>query len=117
MDPALRRGSPSSAKTVATIFQILLLLFPAILFAFAGGSVSGIIKDRTGGSIPGASLTLVNSSLRTRFHATTDTRGFYSFPSLPVGHYDLTIEADGFQTQQKIQPGAWTPTPRSPYRR
>jgi hypothetical protein len=28
-------------------------------------------------------------------------RGFYSFPNLPVGHYDLTISATGFTTQLK----------------
>ena len=28
-------------------------------------------------------------------------KGVYSFPALPVGHYDMTIEADGFKTQQR----------------
>ncbi len=32
---------------------------------------------------------------------TSDAQGFYSFPALPVGHYDLTIEATEFQKQQK----------------
>ena len=32
---------------------------------------------------------------------TSDKQGFYSFPNLPVGHYELTISADGFTTQRK----------------
>ena len=29
-------------------------------------------------------------------------RGFYSFPNLPVGHYDLTVSATGFTTERKM---------------
>ncbi len=60
-----------------------------------------MVKDASGAAIPGAKLTLINTTLRTEFKAASDAQGFYSFPALPVGHYDLTIEAAGFQTQQK----------------
>ena len=71
------------------------------LWAFAGGSVSGVIKDQSGAAIAGAKLSLVNATLKTAFKVTSDGEGYYSFPALPVGHYDLTIEAPGFQTQRK----------------
>src|SRR5262249_1686367 len=32
---------------------------------------------------------------------TSDSRGYYSFPSLAVGRYDLSIEAPGFKAQKK----------------
>jgi hypothetical protein len=32
----------------------------------------------------------------------SDPKGFYSFPNLPVGHYDLAISSSGFKTQQKL---------------
>jgi len=79
----------------------LLLLAGTLAWAFAAGSLSGVLKDSSGGVIPGATLTLVNTGLRTEFKTTSDTRGFYTFPSLPVGRYDLTIEAAGFQPQKK----------------
>ena len=66
-----------------------------------GGSISGTIKDPTGGVIPGVTLTATNPALGTNFKATSDARGHYSLPSLPVGRYDLTIECIGFQTQKK----------------
>jgi len=69
--------------------------------ATTGGSISGTVKDQSGAVIPGANLTLVNLDLTTSYKAATDAQGFYSFPSLPVGRYELTIEASGFTTQKK----------------
>jgi hypothetical protein len=78
-----------------------ILLIAGIAWAFAGGSISGVVKDQSGAAIPGAQITLVNSGLKTEFSGTTDVRGLYSFPVLPVGRYDLTIEATGFKPQKK----------------
>lgn len=75
-------------------------LLPAMCWG-AGGSISGVVKDSTNGLIPGVSVTLVNTDLKTEYKASTDARGFYSFPALPVGHYNLTFTAQGFQTQVK----------------
>jgi len=41
-------------------------------------------------------LTLTNPLQGIHFQAMTDQNGFYTFPSLPVGRYDLKIEASGF---------------------
>jgi len=84
---------------------LALLSFAVGLSAFAGGSISGIVKDRSGGVIPSARIDLVNVALKTAFHATTDSQGFYSFPALPVGRYDLSIGASGFQSQQRSNVG------------
>src|SRR5205085_42138 len=86
----------------------LFLLVVALVFCCAltgsgavGGSISGTLKDASGAVIPGATLTLTNTALGSQFKTTTDARGLYSLPGLPVGRYDLTIEAAGFQTQKK----------------
>ena len=84
----------------------LLLTIPILLFApqhldAAAGSLVGTIKDPTGSSVPHAQLTLTNSELKTTFKATSDTQGFYSFPALAVGHYDLSVQASGFGPQEK----------------
>jgi hypothetical protein len=73
-----------------------------ILFAAANGSLSGAVKDSTGAAISGAKITLVNRALKSQFTAITNGEGFYSFPSLPVGHYDTTIEAGGFKAEKRI---------------
>src|SRR5215469_600899 len=77
----------------------LLLLVPAL--AVASGSLSGVIRDPTGAVVTGAKLTLVNSALKTQYQTTSDARGFYSFPVLPVGDYELTVEATGFARQKQ----------------
>ncbi|HUA86118.1 MAG TPA: carboxypeptidase regulatory-like domain-containing protein [Bryobacteraceae bacterium] len=75
--------------------------FAAGLWAMAGGSISGIVKDPSGAVVPGAKIELANVALKTTFHAIADAQGFYSFPALPVGSYDLAITAAGFETQNK----------------
>jgi Carboxypeptidase regulatory-like domain len=71
------------------------------VWAAANGSLSGTIKDPSGAVVTGATVTLVNSALKSRFHTTSDGRGFYTFQALPVGDYDMTIEAAGFKTQKR----------------
>ncbi len=73
----------------------------ARVWAATGGSISGTVTDQSGASVPGASVTLVNLDLTTSYKATTNAQGFYSFPNLPVGRYELTIEATGFKSQKK----------------
>jgi hypothetical protein len=85
-----------------SLAAIALLLLPvSAVWAVAGGSLSGILKDPSGAVIQEATLKLVNTALKTEYESTSDNRGFYSFPALPVGHYNLTIEVDGFQSEQR----------------
>ncbi|SNT10238.1 TonB-dependent Receptor Plug Domain [Granulicella rosea] len=70
------------------------------LWAATGGSISGAVVDQSGAGITGATLTLVNNGQKTTYHAATNGQGLFSFPNLPVGHYDLTTAAPGFSTQR-----------------
>jgi hypothetical protein len=65
--------------------------------AQASGSISGTIKDPSGGVVPGATVTLTNTALRTQFRVTSNVQGVYSFPNVPVGRYDLTINLERFK--------------------
>jgi hypothetical protein len=69
--------------------------------AQVGGSISGTVKDPTGGVVPGVSVTATNVVLGTQFTTTTDGQGLFSFPKLPVGRYDLTIQIEGFKPQKR----------------
>src|SRR5437660_7717167 len=47
--------------------------------------------------LPGATLTLINSDLKTlTFKTSTDAIGNFAFRELPAGHYTLIVEATGF---------------------
>jgi hypothetical protein len=68
----------------------------ALLLAGITGSISGTLKDPSGAVIPRVMLTLTNPLQGIHFEAMTDQNGYYTFPSLPVGRYDLKIVASGF---------------------
>jgi hypothetical protein len=84
------------------LFSVGLLLLAAIpVYAASGGSISGTVADPSGAVIVGATLRLVNTAQQTVWQAISDKHGLYSFPNIPVGHYDLTIAASGFTAQKK----------------
>jgi hypothetical protein len=62
------------------------------------GSISGTINDSSGASVKGASVTLTNTDrgqdVRT---VTTNSTGFYTATSLPLGTYTVKVTAGGFK--------------------
>ena len=86
---------------LAFLATVYLLLVSVPLWAATGGSISGVVADQSGALIPGAKLKLVNTAQRTIYQAFSDKQGLYSFPNLPVGRYDLSVEANGFTPQRK----------------
>ena len=68
-----------------------MLLLAISSWAGVGGSISGTVKDASGGVVPKATVTATNTDTGIKQTAATDDKGFYSFPSLPVGHYDLEV--------------------------
>ena len=73
----------------------------AIAWAAVNGSIAGLVKDPTGSVVPGATLTLTNAAQGSKLQGTTDAKGAYAFPSLPVGRYDLLVAAPGFRPQRR----------------
>jgi hypothetical protein len=100
-------GTPSSLRTgkrevwLAGLSLLALASLASSLWAAANGSLSGTLKDPSGAVVPKAKITLVNAALKSQFNTYSDSQGFYSFPTLPVGHYDFTVEASGFKTVKK----------------
>ena len=92
-----------SAGPSLSLLTVVFFLFAASvsLWAAVGGSISGTVADQSGAVVSGATLKLVNTSQQTTYQTVSDGQGLYSFPNLPVGHYDLTIEANGFTPQRK----------------
>ncbi len=66
--------------------------------AVAGSQVSGIVRDASGGALPGAEVTITKidtGAVRTTF---TTEDGSYILPNLPVGPYQLKVVLQGFTT-------------------
>ena len=89
------------APTASSIFLLLVLTLllglPILTLAAVGGSISGTVNDPSGAVVPKASVTATNTDTGVRQVVTTNDKGAYSFPSLPVGHYAVDITVDGFR--------------------
>lgn len=82
--------------TVAATLALALALAPAAVAQGGNSSVAGNTTDTTGAAIPGAQVTLTNVNTGVTQTAITDASGNYSFPSVPLGFYNLTVSKDGF---------------------
>jgi hypothetical protein len=70
-------------------------------WAGVGGTISGTVRDSSGAAIAGASITLLNTGTGARETKTTDNRGVYIFPVLPVGNYVLEVSHSGFKPYRR----------------
>jgi hypothetical protein len=61
------------------------------------GAISGVVTDATGGGIPGAKVTVAETSTGTKYTAESDASGNYLAPSLLPGDYEVTVKATGFK--------------------
>lgn len=61
------------------------------------GVITGRVLDPSGAVVPNASVVAVNTGTAARFPVTSSSDGLFTLPALPVGVYDLTVEAAGFQ--------------------
>ncbi len=59
------------------------------------GTMQGTVTDRSGGALPGVTVTIRNLETGLERVAVTDDEGFYSAPFLPVGRYRVTAELSG----------------------
>jgi hypothetical protein len=79
----------------------LLLSAGVISWCAVTGSISGVVSDTSGAVISGATVRVTNTAQGFQTLITTDGKGFYTFPRLPVGHYDLHVELQGFRPEKK----------------
>lgn len=62
--------------------------------------VVGTVLDSSGAIVSGAQVDLTNQGTQVTFHTQTTGTGTYSFDSIQVGTYKLTVTADGFKLYQ-----------------
>lgn len=89
------RVAPSLAVT-------LLFVCGSLIRAQTGvGSISGTVQDPTGRVIPGSRITLRNADTQVERTTKSDGSGFYVFPSVAVGHYEIETAATGFKPYKR----------------
>src|ERR1044071_6061972 len=75
---------------------VALLALP-VLASAQDATISGTIKDNTGGVLPGVTVTATNQASGNTFNSVTDERGVYRIP-VRAGVYKITAELAGFTT-------------------
>ena len=61
-------------------------------------TITGTITDPSGATVVGATVTAKDIDRGTIWTAQTNEAGIYTLPRLPVGTYEVKVEAQGFQT-------------------
>lgn len=91
--------------------RLALVILTSAVAAWAqtgAGTIQGTVKDPSGAAVPGASVTLVQTQTGLHYNTTTNSAGFYVFPSKPLGPYALSVEAPGmakWRTEFTLQVG------------
>jgi len=83
----------------------LVLMFAGLTaqLALAGptGTISGTVQDPQGSVVPGVTVQLTCVETGVIQTVETDTAGFYRFPALPLGHYDVAFSKAGFESYKR----------------
>ena len=64
--------------------------------AVASAQISGSVVDSTGAAVPGAKITATQNATRQARTTFSGSDGAYVLPNLPVGPYQLEVQASGF---------------------
>jgi hypothetical protein len=104
---ATSRNAPAAVRHRKAAFLIslaalaLTLAFAQISQASITGSISGTVTDPSGAVIPAATVVALNTRTGVKLTTSTDSRGFYSFPELSIGDYEILIQKTGFKQYEE----------------
>lgn len=85
-----------SARVV--LLLLVVLTIGSVVFAqLSVGTILGVVKDSTGGAMPGATVTITNTETNMVRTVATGDDGSFRVPALPVGRYSVRVEKEGFK--------------------
>src|SRR3984957_13500233 len=101
-----RRNEMSEDPMKTNSFRMLVASVVVMLLCVTVGraqtvtaTITGTVTDQSGAVIPGAHVVAVNTNTGVSSSATSDAAGVYRIGFLPIGPYQVTVEAKGFGTQ------------------
>ena len=81
------------------VVALSVVIWPIVASAQTGTSIAGIVKDESGGALPGVTVEVASPALIEKVRtAVTDGEGRYSIISLRPGIYKVTFTLTGFGT-------------------
>ena len=90
-----------SGLAVLSVLTLALFSMRAAAQIAGTANVQGVVQDSSGAVVPNANVTITDVATHVSHAAKTDSAGFYIFPGLNVGTYNLSAVASGFQTYEQ----------------
>jgi hypothetical protein len=95
----VRRRSVSAFGCILAALALSHLVLPELPGQSATGDIQGTVLDTSGAVIAGAIVKLTNTGTGFTRTVTTNDRGDYRAPLMPLGTYEITAEYAGFQSK------------------
>jgi Carboxypeptidase regulatory-like domain/TonB-dependent Receptor Plug Domain len=83
-------------RLIKVLLAVVVVSAPWLKAQDATGTIAGVIADPSGAVIQNAKVMVTNSGTKVGSATSTDANGFYQVPHLPIGSYQVTVEAPGF---------------------
>ncbi len=100
---SLRRCSSKPCPSLPRLKTVCLAVVACLTFSSllaaqgTGGRILGLVSDPTGAVLSGVKVTATNDATGIARDSVTNDSGEYVFPTLPVGTYTLSFDANGFK--------------------
>jgi Carboxypeptidase regulatory-like domain len=100
---SMQNGSGRNFFSNRMLFSLHCVLLMGLLFAVpiwsqtGSSTVRGTVKDPSGGLVSGATVTLTSLETNAERSMRTTSSGTFAFEFLPVGDYEVRVEALGFR--------------------
>src|SRR5215831_7276822 len=93
----LSRGAPNMKRVLVLVLALFVGMAAGAVAQIATGNINGTIVDQGGGVLPGATVSLVSTTIGGQPRTTiTDASGRFRFLNLDAGTYKLSAELAGF---------------------
>src|SRR5258706_5918443 len=86
----------SDLKLPALFFLLLILLALASPAVLPADTITGTVKDPSGGVVPGAHIEITGEGISQPIVLSTDESGKFAVPDLKPGKYSVRVTKDGF---------------------
>jgi len=101
MQKAFRKLLPLSFLILVWMFFTVLLPANSRAQSGYGAQLSGVVRDSSGGVVPGATVSLVDEDTAISRTAVTDSRGIYVFTGVRPAAYTIRVESANFGKQER----------------
>ncbi len=88
------------AKHVVFLFALIFFAAQAHAQLTFRGGINGTVTDSTGAVVPNATIQTLEIATNVQHETVSSSAGAFSFPSIPIGKYNVTVTAPGFRRER-----------------